>query len=248
MPATASAGCRPHCAAPLRRNACRARRSGRHPRRVPLGEPRRHAIQEQIDRAPRLRARRRSTGSLGHLPHSASAAEPAGEDRRSERFEVRLAREPGIESLEPFGRIEQQRRRVAPAPPGKHDLGAQPGQSRALQLVQRADLRGREELVRRVGGAGLELGLRGGERAGSRAAPDRESARSPARERRPPPRCHRGLGPDRPTVPARRRPFRRARPLPGRDATLGDRDQPADRSPRPAHDGSPGARSTAAAR
>src|SRR4029077_21121122 len=81
---------------------------GGHPRLVSCGEPRGRAIQEQINRPPWRRARRRSTGSLGHLPHSASAAEPAGEDRRSQRFEVRLPREPRLERFEPFGPIEQQ--------------------------------------------------------------------------------------------------------------------------------------------
>ncbi len=44
-------------------------------------------------------------------------------------------------------------------------MGAQPCHSPALELVQRADLCGREELVGRSGGSGLELGLGGGERA-----------------------------------------------------------------------------------
>jgi hypothetical protein len=91
------------------------------------------------------------------------ATEPAGEHRRSEGFEIGLPREPRIESLELFGRLEQQRRSLTSAASGKDDLRAQPGYSRALKLVQRAELGGREELGRRVGGSGLEFGLRRGE-------------------------------------------------------------------------------------
>ena len=130
-----------------RRNACSARRRAGTPAAYPsvnrVATPSRSRSIGRGGCGPGGAARAASATS--RTPHR--AAEPAGEDRRSERFEVRLARQPRVERLEPFGRIEQQRRSVTPAAPGKHDLGAQPGQPRALELVQRADLRGREELV-----------------------------------------------------------------------------------------------------
>ena len=45
---------------------------------------------------------RRGASGLGHLPHAARAVEAAGEDRRAERFEVRLTRQLGVERFEPL--------------------------------------------------------------------------------------------------------------------------------------------------
>ena len=136
---------------------------------VALGEARRQAIEEQVDRPRRSRRRRCGPGGLGRLPHPDGAAEPAGEHRRSERFEIRLARQRGIERLEAFGGLEQQRWGVAAAPAGERDLCAQPLQPRALKLVERAHLRGGEQLGRRIRRGSLELGLSGGERSRSPA-------------------------------------------------------------------------------
>ena len=84
---------------------------------------------------------------------------------RSERLEV-ASRAPGPASSgsSRLAAVEQQRRRVAAAPAGERDLGAQPVQPRALQLVERAQLRDGEQLQRGVGRAGVELGLRRGQR------------------------------------------------------------------------------------
>ena len=58
-----------------------------------------------------------------------------------ERLEIRLAGQRRVEWLEPSGRGEQQRRGVAAAPAGEHDLRAQPLETRALKLVERARAR-----------------------------------------------------------------------------------------------------------
>ena len=54
----------------------------RHAGRVALGEPRRQAVEEQVDRARRLRRRRRSPSGLGGLADARLAAEAAGVHRR----------------------------------------------------------------------------------------------------------------------------------------------------------------------
>ena len=76
---------------------------------------------------------------------------------------MRLAGHRGIERLEAPGRIEQQSRSVAAARALERDLRAQPLQPRALKLVERGKLGGRQQLERRVRGPGIELRLRGGQ-------------------------------------------------------------------------------------
>ncbi len=101
----------------------------RRTRDVALGEPRRQTVQEDIDQPRRLRPRRRSRGGLGHVPQSARPVQAAGEDRRSQRFEVRLTRLPVAESFESVGGVDQQRHGVPAALASEDDLGAEPGQS-----------------------------------------------------------------------------------------------------------------------
>ena len=122
----------------------------RHTGRVALGEPRRQAVEEQVDRAWRLRGRRRGLSGLGRLADVRLAAEAAGVHRRRHRLEMGLASQRGVERLEAPGGSEQQRRRVAAARAGEHDLRAQPLQPRALELVERGELGGRQQLERRV--------------------------------------------------------------------------------------------------
>ena len=90
----------------------RERRDGR---RVPLGEPRDEGVEEQVGRALGLRPGRRARG-LGDLALVRACSEAPGEHRRRDRLEVGLAGHLGVERIEPPGRLEQQRRRVAPAP------------------------------------------------------------------------------------------------------------------------------------
>ena len=143
------------------RNASSARPERRHTGRVALGEPRRQPVEEQVDRAWRLRCRRRSLSGLGGLADARFVAEATGEHRRRDRLEMRLASHRGVERFEAPGGIEQQRRSVAAARAGERDLRAQPLQPRALKLVERGKLGGRQQLERRVRCRSIELRLRG---------------------------------------------------------------------------------------
>ena len=107
---------------------------------------------------------RRARG-LGDLALVRAGAEAPGEHRRRDRLEVGLAGHLGVQGIEPPGRLEQQRRRVAPAPAGEHDLRAQPLQPRALELVDRPELGGGQEVGRGRGVGDVELRLGRGERA-----------------------------------------------------------------------------------
>ena len=55
-----------------------------------------------------------SQNSVGDLARITSTGQAIGGERRRERLEIGLAREPGIQRLEPLGRLEQQRRSIAP--------------------------------------------------------------------------------------------------------------------------------------
>ena len=91
--------------------------------------------------------------------------QPPGEDRRAECFQVRLAGEPIIDPFEPLGGVEEQRRGVV-APSARVDqLGPQQRQLALLQLVERADLRRRDQRVGGVEGGRLELGSCSSERS-----------------------------------------------------------------------------------
>src|SRR5436309_1932723 len=126
---------------------------------VALRVPRRETVEEKVDRSWRLSFRRGTPSSRGHLTRADAAIEAAGEDRGSERFQVRLARRSTVKWLEPFGCIEQQRRSVAAAREREHDLGAQASKAGALKVVEWAHLRNRQKLVRGRRRARVELGL-----------------------------------------------------------------------------------------
>ena len=108
------------------------------------------------------RRRGRGAGDLEHVP---AIVEAAGEYRGGERFEARLARLPGVERHQALGSVEQQRWRVAAAPDRERDLRAHPLQPGAPELVQRGELRGRDQRLRRFGRTCLQLGLCRGERS-----------------------------------------------------------------------------------
>ena len=76
-----------------------------------------------------------------------------------------LASHRGVERFEAPGRMQQQRRSVAATAAGEGDLRAQPLQSRALKLIERGKLGGRQQLERRVCCRSIELGLRGSQGA-----------------------------------------------------------------------------------
>ena len=195
----------------------------RHTGRVAVGEPRRQAVEEQVGRALRLRRRRRSPSGLAGLADPRLAAESAGVHRRRHRLEMGLAGHRGVERFQAPGGIEQQRRRVAAARPGEHDLRAQPLQPRALKLVQRSKLGRRQQLERRVRCPSVELPLRGCHRP---LPPPRRIGGQLSRacqERRSRCRTPTGLRPVGRALQLVRhrlvRPGRRLRPMPG--ATIG---------------------------
>ena len=61
--------------------------------------------------------------------------EPAGVDRGHEGFEVGLSGQLGIQSLQPLGRSQQQRRRIAAPLQRKRDLRPHPLHVRAAELA-----------------------------------------------------------------------------------------------------------------
>jgi hypothetical protein len=123
------------------------------------------AVQDQIDRAKRVAARRECPGCPGYLVQIARSRQSSGEQGRHPRAEVGLARQIEVERLQPLGRLEQQRGRVAAQTRGERDLTAQQVHPSALHLVQRPHLRGDEQLQRLVERAGLEVGPGRGQRA-----------------------------------------------------------------------------------
>jgi hypothetical protein len=129
---------------------------------VPLGESRGDPVQEEVHRTGRRRGRTSRARRLGRFHY---IAEPAAEDGGIERLQVRLPRQRVAQVLESVGRVEEQGSGIAAAPASEDDLGPQPREVGALKVVQRADLRGREQVVRGVRLAGPELGAGGGQRS-----------------------------------------------------------------------------------
>ena len=122
-------------------NVCSARLQRRPRRRRSLGEPHRQAIEEQVDRPWRLRCRRCAAGCLGGLAQPDARAEAAGEHRRSDRFEVGLTRQPRRRAARAVWRRSSSSGGASlPRARGERDLGAQPLQPCALELVERAEL------------------------------------------------------------------------------------------------------------
>ena len=107
---------------------------------------------------------RRGQRRPGDLVEAPAGSQLSGEQRGTPSIEVRIAREALIERLERLRGLEQQRGRVAAAALRVCDLSAQQLQTGALQLVERPDLRSRQQLQRDVERARLQAGLSGGER------------------------------------------------------------------------------------
>ena len=91
--------------------------------------------------------------------------EAAREDGGRQRLQVRLTRQVGVERRQTSGRLQQQRRSVVTAPFGEPHLCPQTLQPRTLQLVERADRRGRQQRGCGLRGGRLQLGLGGRERS-----------------------------------------------------------------------------------
>ena len=190
---------------------------------VSVREPPGDAVQQQIDRARRSRLRRRGASGLGDLGEGGVSAEAPGEDRRAERFEVRLACKSVVEGFEALRRLEEQRRGVASPIAGEDDLGPQPRELGLQKVVERADLRRRDQRIGGVVVGGLELGLCCRESSCGPRARVNGQLRPPAPERPPRRRHHHGSWRARRSVPGQLRRPRRAPPPRAPDARRADR-------------------------
>ena len=127
----------------------------RRARDVAVRESDGQSIEQQVDRTRRPGTRRR--GACGSCRGQHAGAEPAGDACRSERLEVGLARETGIERLEPPGRVEQQRHAVFGATEIERDLALEALVQGAVELIQGSVRGRREERERLLGSAGQLL-------------------------------------------------------------------------------------------
>ena len=132
-----------------------------------LGAPAGQAVENEVDRSRRRRRDGGSSGRLGNLLDTGVGIDASGVHRRSQRLEICLARQRGIECFEPSRGIEQERWTIAAAREDERDLRAQSLQQRALKLVQRSELGRREQRLGGLTASRVQLGLRGGERARS---------------------------------------------------------------------------------
>ena len=220
----------------------------RHTRAGSLRAPARQAVENEIDRSRRLRRHGRGSGRLGHLQHTGVGIDAPGVHSRSEGLEVCLTRRRGIERFEPSGRIDKEARTVAAAIEHERDLRAQPLQPRALKLVERGELRGREQLLRGLAAPRLQLGLRGGERARSSSCRVRGQLGRSLQERGRGRNAAPALGAVGRALELGRYRLVETRTPRARDAMLADRDRSPDRSLRPAHGAPAGDRCADAAR
>ena len=165
------------------------------------------------------------TRRLGDLQRPAAGRQAAGGQRRAECVAVGLARQPGIERLEPSGGLDQEQVRVAAIAGVDRQLGAQqlpPGRARAHPAARPAPWP--------AAAAPLAAHRPGTWRAPRPApaapgGPGPASARRRARRRQPPLPGHRVRAPGRPSPPAQPR---HPHPVPvprARGARRGDRDR-----------------------
>ena len=162
---------------------------------VPVREPRREAIQQQIDRTWGTGSGRRVAHGLDRVLHAIAIVEATREDRRSERLEIRLTGQRRVEWLEASGRGEQQLPGIPASCAREGDLRAEAFETRSLKVVEGPELGGREQRGCRVGRAGVELRLGCGEGTRSpatgigrqldRPGEERGGSRDPAARQRP---------------------------------------------------------------
>ena len=206
---------------------------GRRGGRVPVREPQRERVEQDVDRARRVGAGRRGARGCRRLPHAAGPGQVTGENRGPERLQVRLAGQRGVERLEQQGRAEQEPGRVASATLVEGDLAAQALLLCGLQRVQRPGHGRGEQPKRRVQRAGVAHGPGGREQplrpAGRVGVSSAARSRNAAAAASPPRACARPA--DRSSSAATSS-SGQARPGPG--ARLGDPGQPPGRWPPPA--------------
>src|SRR5829696_3962095 len=104
------------------------------------------------------------SGGTRDIEQIAAAGQTSREQRRAPRVEICFAREAHVQWLEPFGRLEQLARSLASGARGRGNLAAQQLDTRALKFVQHSVLRRRQQSRCRVKRAGVQAGLRGGQR------------------------------------------------------------------------------------
>ena len=161
----------------------------------PVGDQQRQAVQQQVARPRRVRRRGQGPGGAGDLQQIVGARQMPGEQRCLVGVQVGLAGQVQVERLQPLGRLQQQRRRVAVQPRGERDLPAQQVSPGALQLIQRPGLRHGEQVQRLAERAGPQAGLRRGQRAPGPARRIGRQRRRPLPERRGGGQPAAGLGP-----------------------------------------------------
>ena len=189
-----ASGCRPRVWPSSSDTAAQRSPERGHACRIALGEAGRQTVQEQVDcrgAAPERRGAARAASATSSTPRA--AAQAAGEDRRCQRFEVRLAREPGVQRFEALRRPEQQRRSVAAAAAGRRRAARAAAPAEHAAARRAAPLRRRPAAQSAVGRTGLVLGLRRGQRHAGHGAPAPGSASRPARGTRPRRRARRVL-------------------------------------------------------
>ena len=200
--------------------------------RVALGEPRCQAVEEQVDRAWRLRCRRRSQSGIGSFSDARFVAEPTGEHRRRQSLEMGLASHRCVERLEAAGG-------TATGPERRCRGCGRTRSPRATAPTARAEAR-RAGPARRWPTTRAPRPMPQHRTSPARqpqpacpSPPDRRSARPRAPGTpQPPPRPH-GPAPGRPSAPTRRPPPRQHPPPREHDARPDDRDRCPDRSPPP---------------
>jgi hypothetical protein len=131
--------------------------NGRHDRVVPL------ANTEFLDQ--RLFRRGRAWAAPAYLLHVAGVRQAPGVRRRYPCGQIGVPGKVAVERLEPLGRLQQQRRSVAAPARGECDVAAQQVRPGAGELIERPRHRGRKQVQGVVEGAGLQMGLRRGQRA-----------------------------------------------------------------------------------
>jgi DNA-binding CsgD family transcriptional regulator len=108
--------------------------------RVSLREPQRDRVEQNVNWTWRIGTRRRGALGLSGSPHAAGAVQAAVPHRGQQHLQVRLARQAGVDRLEPSGRTEQQAGCSAGAALVKGDLPAHAVGLRDQQLIQRLRL------------------------------------------------------------------------------------------------------------
>jgi hypothetical protein len=105
-------------------------------------------IEQQVDGTRRASPHRRHR-RLGRFQHPVGLHEAAAAHRCPQRRQMRLAGRFRIERFQAFGRSAQQQRCVASAGPHEGDVGPQAIDSRAIQLMEGAHRRHRQETLSR---------------------------------------------------------------------------------------------------